>query len=146
MWAYTQLFRSGIVEYGFSNFYHPPMDLQESMIMGQGLEKQMVHCYQDAVQRHRKQGGVGYAYIGFSLVGIQGKSFFVTLMAWSDRDSKIRQNIFTSPEAYVDLSIPEEPPFERTLRPLVDTLWQVGGREQTPFLRDGKWEPFREYQ
>ncbi len=149
VWAYTQLFRSGIVEYGFSNFCHPPIGqrgLSESMIIGQCLERQMVQCYEDAAERFRRQGDIGNVYVGFSLVGIQGKSFFVSLLAWSDSDLQIRQNIFASPEVYVDLSIPEERPFEGTLRPLVDTLWQLGGRERTPFMSDGKWEPFKEYR
>jgi len=45
----------------------------------------------------------------------------------------------------VDLSEPEERPFARTLRPLVDTFWQLDGREGTPFTPKGEWKPFERY-
>ena len=146
VYAYTQLFRSGIVEYAFSHFYRPPIGLNTPMIWGQELERQMVFCYEDAFSRFRRQGRTGSVYVGFSMIGIQGKNIFATLMAWIDRDKRIRQNTFHSPEVYVDLNEPEERPYERTLCPLADTLWQVDGREETPFRINGVWEPFKEYQ
>ena len=67
---------------------------------------------------------------------------FATFRTWFDRDSFIRQNTFTSPEIYVDLNEQEDSPYERLLRPLVDTLWQLDGRVGTPFTPGGVWNPF----
>jgi len=142
--GYTQLFRSGIVEYGFSHHYQP-IASENAMILGRVLEREMVYCYQDANGRLRREGRTGAVYIGFSLMRIFGKSFYNSPIAaaWQDRKYEIRQSAFSSPEVYVDLSEPaENAPFAKTLRPLVDTLWQVGGREQTPCIVNGVWDPF----
>ena len=145
VYAYTQLFRSGIVEYAFSNFFYHRAETNSPVIIGQVVEQQMVHCYKNAVERFRRQGEVSDVYVGFSLVGIEGKRIFVNTMYYFERESLIRQNVFTSPEIYVDLNDPEEMPFKRTLRPLVDTFWQLDGREGTPFIYQGEWDAFRRY-
>jgi len=146
--AYTQLFRSGIVEYAFSSFYRHPMGLQIPLIDGQDVEQTLVHCYADALGRYQREVRTGGIYVGFSMVGVEGKQVFSTLRLWCPRehDTGIRQDTFTSPEIMVDLSEPEERPYARTLRPLVDMLWQLDGREETPFTPNGEWNPFGRYE
>lgn len=145
VYGYTQLFRSGIIEYGFSHL-HQPVGMAVQSIRGQGLEQEMVSCYEDAYFRFRREGRTGAVYVGFSLIGIAGKSMYISPMMWNS-DNEIRQNIFSSPEVFVDLSEPEEErPFEKILRPLVDTMWQVGGWEKTPFFENGVWSPFGNFR
>jgi hypothetical protein len=144
--GYTQLFRSGISEYAFSHFYGPPIDRPNiSLIDGMDVEQAMVRCYEDAIGRCQREGRAGIAYIGFSMVGIEDKQIFTTSKVWGPREFGIRQNTFTSPEVMVDLSEQVERPFARTLGPLVDTFWQLDGREGTPFVWEGQWNPFRRY-
>ena len=145
--AYTQLFRSGIVEYAFSTFYRHPIGLQIPLIDGQDVEQTLVQCYGDAVGRYQREGRPGIAYVGFSMVGIEDKQIFSTLRLWSPREhgTRIRQDTFMSPEIMVDLSEPEKRPYARTLRPLVDMLWQLDGIEETPFTMNGEWDPFVRY-
>jgi hypothetical protein len=144
-WGYTQLFRSGIVEYAFSHFYRPPIDLQGALILGLEVEQAIVQCYEDGIGRFRREGRTGVLYVGFSLAGIEDKQIFSTTMTWYARESGIRQNTFTSPEVMVDLSELEDRPYTRTLRPLVDTFWQLDGREGTPCTPNGEWNPFSRY-
>jgi hypothetical protein len=146
VYGYTQLFRSGAVEFAASNFYGTPSAGDGPMIYGKELEKQIVLCYQGAVNRFRKLGRTGGIYIGFSLIGVSGQSFYVNERFFSfGTASRIQQNIFVSPEVFVDINEPEEPPFSSTLLPLVNTMWQVAGREGTPFIsQDGVWQPFKE--
>ncbi len=143
--GYTQLFRSGIVEYTFSNFYRPPIGHQIPLICGQEVEQTMVNCYSDAIGRFQREGRIGVVYVGFSMIGIEDKQIYSTLMSWSGREFGIRQCAVTSPEVMVDLSEHEEQPYPRALRPLVDTFWQLDGREGTPFIPNGEWNPFRRY-
>lgn len=147
-YAYTQLFRSGIIEYAFSHFYRSPLGATGSMIDGWALEQEIVSCYEDALARLRADDGAEVVYAGFSLVGIQGKCFYTTQMHFVSAESPVRQNVFISPEILVDLKEPEERPYPKTLLPLIDTMWQVGGREGTPFKggKDGAWDPFLNYQ
>lgn len=144
-WGYTQLLRSGIVEYAFSNFYRPPIGLQSPLIDGQGVEQTMVHCYADAIGRFHREGRTGVVYVGFSMIGIEDKQIYSTLMTWSGRDFGIRQGTVTSPEVMVDLSEHEERPYPCVMRPLVDTFWQLDGREGSPFIPNGEWNPFCRY-
>jgi hypothetical protein len=116
--GYTQLFRSGIVEYTFSNFYRPPIGLQIPLIDGQGVEQIMVHCYADAIGRFQREGRTGVVYVGFSMIGIEDEQIYSTLMTWTGRDFGIRQGTVTSPEVMVDLSEHEERPYPRAMRPL----------------------------
>jgi hypothetical protein len=143
--GYTQLFRSGIVEYSDSYCYGPAMAGRD-MIFGQELEKQMVNCYKDALSRFRTGGQPEPVYVGFSLIGIADRSFYSTARHSIFQQSFIRQNIFTSPEVFMNVTDGEESPFGRTLLPLVDTMWQVGGRAGTPFRSKGEWNPFGRYE
>lgn len=145
-YGYTQLFRSGIVEYADCNIYRRPSPGQPEMILGQQIEQQMVNCYKDATARLRKQGQLEPIYVGFSLVGIANKFFYSTMMTSISNQHVARDNIFISPEVLVDLNEAEEPPFSKTLLPLIDTMWQVAGREGTPFKPKGVWNPFKQYQ
>jgi hypothetical protein len=146
-YGYTQLFRSGIVEYADAYCYSPPMQGYDSMISGQKLEQEMVNCYKDVLRRIRAQGRSELLYVGFSLIGIANKSFYSTLRSLAIPDQySILQDIFTSPEVFADMNDPEELPYNRTLLPLVDTMWQVAGRSGTPFKLKGRWDPFGEFQ
>lgn len=147
--GYTQLFRSGIVEYAFCNFYWPSTvrpSQGAALLQGLYVEQILVNCYQDALRRYQRAGRAGVAYVGFSLAGIEDKQIYTTPRSWAPREYGIRQNTFTSPEVMVDLQEPEEKPFPRTLRPLVDTFWQLDGREGTPFTPKGEWNPFLRYE
>lgn len=143
-YGYTQLFRSGIAEYAESYCYYP-RDGMDAMIAGPYLEQEMIDCYQDAIIRFRKQGRTEPLYVGFSLIGIRQKSFYFSVMQ-AALLPPIEQDIFTSPEVFVDINEPEERPYRKTLLPLVDTMWQVAGREGTPFKSNGVWEPFKEWR
>jgi hypothetical protein len=141
--GYTQLFRSGIVEYGFSHFYYPPhTGGQTSVIQGLQVEQTIVQCYADAIERYKRDGRTGIIYVGFSMVGIEDKQIYTTPRLWYPREYGVRQNTFTSPEVMVGLSEPEDQPYVQTLRPLIDTFWQLDGKEESPFVINGTWNPF----
>jgi hypothetical protein len=146
-YGYTQLFRSGITEYADASIFYPPMANVGSMILGQVLEQEIVKCYQDAIGRFRRQGRADHFYVGLSLIGIAGKSIFSTFMRVATaRNAVITQDSFTSPEVFVDANQPEEFPYGKTLLPLIDTMWQVGGLACSPFKPAGVWNPFGEYR
>lgn len=146
VYAYTQVFRSGIIEYADGHCSGPvPTDSNNTWIYGQEIERQMISCYRDAVIRLRKQGRTEPLYVGLSLIGITGKNFYVTPMHSVFGSPTARQHTFVSPEVFVDMNEPEDHPYPKTLLPLADTMWQVAGREGTPFRSTGVWEPFKEY-
>jgi hypothetical protein len=144
--GYTQIFRSGIIEYANSSIFGPPHQGMPSMIFGQEIERQMVQCYKDALRRFQSQGQSSPVYIGFSLSGLTNKTIFSTLMSSVFQKSAIRENIFVSPEVFIDITESEPHPYPKTLLPLVDTMWQIDGREGTPFKKPDGWYPFGDFQ
>ncbi len=60
--------------------------------------------------------------------------------------SAIRENIFVSPEVLIDITESEQHPYPKTLLPLVDPMWQIFGREGTPFKMPDGWYPFGNFQ
>jgi len=56
----------------------------------------------------------------------------------------IHENIVISPAVAANAEMAEERPYAQTLLPLVNGMWQIAGREQTPFKINGVWEPFKE--
>ena len=106
----------------------------------------MVRGYGDAMRRLREAGFSGSVYAGFSLIGHAGKTFFSTYRGHlSPAIARCASDIFVSPEVVSEIEDSEEPPYERTLRPLADMLWQLAGRAGTPFVRHDKWEPLATY-
>ena len=144
--GYTQVFRSGITEYADGHCCGPVPVAGPTQIYGQEIEKQMVSCYKDALNRLRNQGRPEPLYVGFSLIGIADKFIYSTLTQSFFNRVPIRQNIFVSPEVLSDSADSEEPPYRKTLLPLVDTMWQLAGREGSPFKPHGVWDPFKNYQ
>jgi hypothetical protein len=142
-YGYLQFFRSGIVEYADNYCFLPRQGADR--VMGYSLEQEIVECYEDAINRYRSQGLSGPVYIGFSLVGISGKEFFITPMASHFIHAPIRKNVFTSPEVSVDVNEPETRPYGKRLLPLIDIMWQVAGKPGTPFKSGGVWNPFGRY-
>lgn len=68
-------------------------------------------------------------------------------MAGNAGSHPISDDTFVSPEVFVDLNEPEDKPYGKTLLPLVNTMWQLAGRESTPYMRDENWDPFyRDYR
>lgn len=146
-YGYTQLFRSGIVEYADNHCFGPiPNGMDSYAIYGLELERQMIQCYKDAITRIRKEGRTEAFYIGFSLIGIKGKAFYVTLLNAYRMQAATQQDVFTSPTVLVDPNDSDEHPYPKTLLPLVDTMWQLAGRSGTPFKKDGEWQPFQEWR
>lgn len=147
VYGYTQVFRSGIIEYADARCSGPTqIDREQTSILGQEIEQQMVSCYQDAVTRLRSQGRTEPLYLGLSLIGISGKPFYVSRKRFNPHAPAVRQNTFVSAEVYVDVNEPEKRPYRKTLLPLADTLWQLAGREGSPFKIEGVWEPFEEWE
>ena len=144
--GYTQLFRSGITEYVDGYCCNAPPIGGSPAIFGQHLEQATVRAYQDAMNRYRRQGRNEPLYVGFSLIGVGGKSFYATAMlSITSRTAGINPYSFSSPDVFVDINEAEEPPYAETLLPLIDTMWQVGGWPGSPFKPDGTWNPFGRY-
>lgn len=143
LYGYTQVFRSGITEYADLFFCYPPNQNADPHIGGQVLEQQMVECYENALTRFRAQGRTEPLYIGFSLTGILNKYFYIALMVGAVGPTT--QDFFMSPEVFVDVNDSEAKPYRKTLLPLVNTMWQLAGRESTPYTRNGEWDPFFQY-
>jgi hypothetical protein len=144
--GYAQLFRSGIAEYANSSC-SGSISGSVPVVLGQAIEQEMIGCYGNAIDQLRERGQDEEIYIGFSLIGIAGMSFFSThrRRAFESSSNVSADNVFVSPEVLVGINNTEAPPYPAALRPLVDTMWQVAGFDGTPFIHTGKWDPLGRY-
>ncbi|MDR3726627.1 MAG: hypothetical protein P4K86_06255 [Terracidiphilus sp.] len=145
--GYTQLFRSGMLEYVDYDCSGRIGNGTEPMVFGQSIEQLFVHCYEDAKQTLQMMGNTEPVYIGFTLIGIDSKRFYSTYTrsVFSDVMARPKQNVFISPEVLADFASDEPSPYGHTLLPLINTMWQVAGSKETPFQMNHEWTPFHEY-
>lgn len=146
--GYTQIFRSGAIEYANNHCYAPVGPDSGEMLLGQAIEQEIVRCYEDSLVRINKRHAVPTIYLGFSLIGIAGKRIFSTYrqMVFQNNMSVPTRNIFNSPEFQVKVGVEEDSPYSQTLLPLVNLIWQAFGYERTPFWIEKEWYPFGNYQ
>ena len=98
--GYTQLFRSGMLEYADCNCSGQMGNSTESMVFGQPIEQHIVRCYENAKQVLQIMGNKEPVYIGLTLIGIANKRFYATCARpiFTNAMAKPRQNVFISPE------------------------------------------------
>ncbi|HEY3988843.1 MAG TPA: hypothetical protein VGM02_06055 [Acidobacteriaceae bacterium] len=146
--GYTQIFRSGIIEYANSNCYSPVNVDGVKMILGQTTEQELVRCYENALVRLSETSETLPIYLGCSLIGIAGKQIHSTFRQLYFQNALIppRQSIVSSPEFSIRADLEEDPPYPRTLLPLVNHMWQAFGYDRTSFMTNGEWNPFGSYR
>jgi hypothetical protein len=146
--GYTQLFRSGMLEYVDCRCSGQVGNGAESMIYGQLIEQFIVQSYENARLVLQMMGNKEPVYIGFTFIGIADKQFYISYrhLGFSDATTKPRKNIFVSPEVLADFASDDPSPYSGTLLPLINTIWQVAGLSETPFKLNQEWTPFHEYR
>jgi hypothetical protein len=146
--AYTQIFRSGIIEYANSNCYGSVNADGVEMILGQTMEQELVRCYENASTRLSETLGTSSTYLGASLIGISGRQIYSTHQRLYFQNALIppRRNLASSPEFSIRAGFEEDSPYPQTLLPMVNHIWQVFGYEHTPFMINKEWNPFGTYR
>jgi len=137
--GYTQLFRNGIIEYVSACFSWNAQGTPDtsSAIFTTNLERDIADGYQDALKTYAELHITDPLFAIISLFGISGRRMYLGPRAIRSLPL-IHSDEFESPDILID---PEEP--MAALEILADLLWQVGGLEDSPLQKDGKWDPYQ---
>lgn len=139
--GYTQVFRNGLIEYVHAAIGHSTKETGLAII-GLRLEVVLIQAYRDARKTLAELGMTDPVYVAVSLLNIATWRFFISYRTFRNLP-EIAETEFMSSEILVDdADLSNAPP---NLKVLVDTLWQVGGREDTPFVTDEGWRPLNNW-
>jgi len=143
-YGYTQLYRTGILEYVDGAVLNGQQtDSGQVIIASALLEQKLVEALENTWSLIGPLGISPPLYMGVSLLKVkgsimsQGGRFFLAPMVFTE-------DVVTTPEIQIE-AIEEPRPFQSTLLPVINSIWQAAGVEHTPYMRNDVWDPFGRY-
>jgi len=135
--SYVQLFRNGCLEYGDGYILNCGEEGgRPRNIPSKVFEEKLVQIFGNAVLLLDRLAVDDPVYLSCALVGVQnsklsrdGLSFYL-----SDVQHTFDREVIQTSELQIDRG--ESPPYRGSLLPIVDSIWQANGYEQTPWLRN----------
>jgi hypothetical protein len=142
--SYVQLFRNGCLEYADGYILNVGRDYgqgQEKEIPSKAFEQKLIEAFENALLIAKKFGIDHPTYFGCTLIGVQGMRLSRAGLFEIGVAHTFDRPVIQSPEVQIDRTEPK--PYRRSVLPVVDSLWQATGYEQTPW-RDpsGEWNPY----
>jgi hypothetical protein len=136
--SYVQMFRNGCLEYG--DGYILNVGNQRGRlgdIPSQAFEEKLVAVFGTAVLALNRLGVEDPVYFSCTLVGVQGSTLSRDGVSFYEVDvqHKFDRQVVQSPEIQIGRNEPA--PYLNSLLPIVDSIWQANGYEETPWLK--KW-------
>jgi hypothetical protein len=139
--GYTQIFRSGILEYVNSELLsHQPDEQGNRLAPSLRIEQEIVLAFENASMILASLGVATPAFMMISLLRVrglimpQGGRWFMSPGAF------LEDNVLT-PDIQID-GMDEERPYPNLLLPLINSIWQAAGQERTPYFEGDRWNPF----
>jgi len=131
--SYLQVFKNGALEYGDSYVFHA----YGRDIASGNLEGYMVRAFGIALRLLSNLEVSDPVYVTLTLIGVKGKRL-ATPRSWEDSTPGFDRDVILCPDVEIKESLEDEP-YPATLLPLVNSIWQAAGIEQTPFFMNGIW-------
>jgi hypothetical protein len=130
--SYAQLFRNGCLEYGDGYILNVETDRGgPGLIPGRAFEEKLVNAFGNALLVVNRLAIEDPIYFSCALIGVQGLRLSRGNLEFIDVQHTFDRQIIQTPEAQIDRS--ERTPYLTTLLPIVDSIWQANGYEQTPW-------------
>lgn len=136
--SYLQIFKDGSLEYGDS--YVLGLNDRDSMPVGI-LEGKLVSTFEQSIALLKDLDVSAPVYVSLSLMGVKGARFVTPIRL--DRDGEqsdpIDREVVVCPDVEVQ-HFTEERPYQTTLLPLVNAVWQAAGIAQSLNIIQGQWQ------
>jgi len=137
--SYVQLFRYGCLEYADGEILNAGRYYgagREAEIPSQSFEELLVDIYDNALLAINAVPVEDPVYFSCALTGVQGLRLSQSGNAFVDHGARhtFDRHVIQTPEALVDRS--ETRPYRTSLLPIVNSIWQANGYEQTPLIRN----------
>ena len=130
--SYLQIFRDGHLEYGDSY----TLGGHDEAVASQRFEEKLRDSFKNALGLLQKIESREPIFVSLTLINVKGRSM------WLPRDFAFRfdsmkshpfdRPIIISPDVLLQ-DVPEGFPYPTTLLPVVNSIWQAAGLEETPY-------------
>ncbi len=135
--SYAQLFRNGCLEYGDGYILNVGNETgRPGDIPSKAFEEKLVGMFGNAALALGRLGVADPVYMSCTLMNVKdyalsrdGLSFYR-----DDVRHKFDRQVIQTPDLQIDRAEPT--PYRNTLLPIVDSIWQANGYEETPWLRN----------
>lgn len=106
-------------------------------IPSKAFEEKLVGMFGNAALALGRLGVADPVYISCTLVNVKDYSLSRDGISFYQNDvqHKFDRHVIRTPDLQIDRT--ERPPYQNTLLPIVDSIWQANGYEETPWLQ--KW-------
>jgi hypothetical protein len=131
--SYLQIFKDGALEYGDSYVFN---SYGQDCIASAIFEGKIVKTLSLALNLLTSLDVSDPVYVSLTLIGVKGRTMAMP-RGWEpspafDRDVILCPDVLLRNRA-------EDVPFAETLLPIVNSVWQAAGIEQSPYIRNGQW-------
>lgn len=137
--SYVQLFRNGCLEYGDGYILNVGNERgRPGAIPSKAFEEKLVGVFGNAILVLDRLGIEDPVYFSCALVGVKDSMLSRDGLAFyydDDVTHRFDRHVIQAPEVEIDRNEPT--PYPGYLLPIVDSIWQANGYEETPWL--GNW-------
>ena len=137
--SYLQVFKTGALEYGDNNVLN--CDNDSSTILGQVFEEKIVETFQNALRLLSMLNASEPVYTTLTLIGVKGRNMDQRPITvnFNNMSPSFDRDVVLTPDVQIR-DTPETWPFAETLLPIVNSVWQAAGKEESPFIENGQWQ------
>lgn len=135
--SYVQLFRNGALEYADGYILNAGKNKgagRETDIPSQSLEGKLVTVFGNGLLAINRIGIQDPIYFSCTLAGVQGLRLSRGGIFDTGVQHTFDRQIVQTPDVQIDRAEPN--PYRNSLLPIVDSIWQANGYEETPWLRN----------
>ncbi len=137
---YIQVFRTGIIEI-VDNYLLNAREDGKRQIPGKWLEDSTIKRFKHSLDTQKSLGISPPFLLSMTLIGIKNYTVVSSSRAmhfprFSD-DNRIEKDTLLIPEVLLE-NYPTDD-LDVVLKPMLDTIWNASGREESPRYKNGKW-------
>jgi hypothetical protein len=131
--SYLQVFRDGSLEYGDSLMFD---DRNGNPLPSQIFEQKIVERFADAVSLLKELESPEPIFVAVTLLNMKGRNMALPNSIWDYTSAPFDRDTILSPDMLIE-NLRDNFPHRDTLLPIVNSIWQAAGIEETPYLGDG---------
>lgn len=137
-YAYTQFYKSGIIEAVNSSLLESPFDGKNKYIPSIAYEKELIASTIKYRQFYQSLNIESPVFVFLTLLGVKGYIMAVdTSRYFTSSTYPIDRDILMAPEIIIDSNTTDT---EKTLKPVFDAIWNACGWQQSlNYDKDGNW-------
>lgn len=137
--TYLQIFKEGMLEYGDGVALNRKTRIEA--IDSQQLEYEIVGMFSNATNLLSGLAISEPIYTTLTLIGVKDRTLALPThgVNFNDKSHPFDRDVILCPDVQIR-NTAETWPFAETLLPIINSVWQAAGIEESPFIRNGQWQ------